>query len=444
MTLNQSMGKKSTPEKRMALSKKVRKAPPKKEAEHFSEKKRKGTSVSAKEEPKKTKNGLGQKVNGEAKEIEDSSKALMNILEDVEEARKIAEREKNKTSAIVANLSDGLLVFNKDGKILLINPKAEKLLGIESKKIIGKTISVFRESPKTGPLSKVLGEGAERVFRKEFNFGKDLTLEVSTETLKIGDEKLGTMIILHDITREKTIEKMKTEFVSLAAHQLRTPLSAIKWTIQMLLDGDLGEITAEQREFIKKTYQSNERMIGLINDLLDVTRIEEGRYLYRPILSDLESIVRFVVNSHEDELKLGNLKLEFKKPKNKLPRVMIDVEKMRMVVQNLLENAIRYTPSGGKITISLADKKTEVEFKIKDTGVGIPKDQQKRVFTKFFRGANVIRMETEGSGLGVFISKNIVEAHGGKMWFESEEGKGTAFYFTLPVGEELEDFLKEF
>ena len=136
--------------------------------------------------------------------------------------------------------------------------------------------------------------------------------------------------------------------------------------------------------------------------------------------------------------------MEFSKPRDNLSRVMVDVEKMRVVVQNLLENAIKYTPSGGKIKVSLKDNKTEIEFKIEDSGVGIPEDQQGRVFAKFFRGANVIRMETEGSGLGIFISKNIVEAHGGKMWFESEEGKGATFYFTIPVKKEFEEFLKEF
>jgi len=239
---------------------------------------------------------------------------------------------------------------------------------------------------------------------------------------------------------------MKTEFVSLAAHQLRTPLSAIKWALRMLLDGDLGKITDEQRDFVEKTYQSNERMIGLINDLLDVTRIEEGRYLYKPTLESIENLIQFVVNAYKEEMERKNLELDFKKPEKKLPRAVVDVEKIRLVVENLLDNAVRYTPPGGRVTISLryVEKEKEIEFSIKDTGAGIPKDQQARVFTKFFRGVNVMRMETEGSGLGLFIAKNIIEAHGGKIWFESEEGKGTTFYFTLPLKEEFGGFLKEF
>jgi len=123
---------------------------------------------------------------------------------------------------------------------------------------------------------------------------------------------------------------------------------------------------------------------------------------------------------------------------------MLDVEKMRLAINNLVDNAIRYTPPGGRVTVSLSYDKKEIEFSVKDTGVGIPKDQQERVFTKFFRGANVMRMATEGTGLGLFITKNIIEAHGGKIWFESEENVGTTFHFTIPLKEEFGEFLKEF
>ena len=255
---------------------------------------------------------------------------------------------------------------------------------------------------------------------------------------------MGNLVILHDITREKIVERMKTEFVSLTAHQLRTPLSAIKWTLRILLDGDLGALSVEQRDFLEKTYQSNERMISLINDLLNVTRIEEGRYLYKMTLVNLEEIIQFVVNSYKEEIKRRKIKFEFIKPKEKLPQVLIDVEKMRLAVQNLIDNAVRYTHAGGEITISLNRGRREIEFSIKNTGIGIPKDQKDRIFTKFFRAANVMRMETEGSGLGLFIAKNIIESHSGKIWFESEEGKGATFHFALPVKEAFTDFLSRF
>jgi two-component system sensor histidine kinase VicK len=139
-----------------------------------------------------------------------------------------------------------------------------------------------------------------------------------------------------------------------------------------------------------------------------------------------------VIDLYKEEIKKKNLNFQFKKPK-KLPKVKVDVEKIYLAIQNLLENAIRYNKVGGEIEIILKEKEKEIEFSIRDTGIGIPKNQQSRVFTKFFRGSNAIRMETEGSGLGLFIAKNIIEAHGGRIWFESEEGKGTTFYFTLPT-----------
>jgi len=378
------------------------------------------------------------------KELKETQTALTNMLEDVEGARVSAEEEKNKTKAIVTNLTDGVLAFDEKNKLSLVNPLAESLFDVKTRDLIGRSVLELSTFPTLEPLTKVLSKEIRKVFRKEILIKGGLTLEVSTVSIIRAEEKLGTLVILHDITREKIIERMKTEFVSLAAHQLRTPLSAIKWTLKMLLDGDLGEITKEQKDFILKTYKSNERMIGLINDLLDITRIEEGRYIYKPALAELEPVVQFAVNSHKEAVGRKELKLEFKKPKKKLPRVMLDVEKIRLVIQNFLDNAIKYTLAGGKITVSLKCVKKEIEFSVKDSGVGIPKDQQKRVFARFFRGANVIRMDTEGTGLGLFISKNIVEAHGGRIWFESEENKGSTFYFALPVKEEFEEFLKEF
>lgn len=367
------------------------------------------------------------------KELKEAQSALLNILEDVDEARRKAEQERDKTQVIINNFVDGLLVFDKENKLSLINPQARRFLNLEHQEVIGQSVSELKNFLSFQPLLNLLGEEIKILFKRELSMREDLILEVSTVPLRSGKEKLGTLVILHDVTREKMIERMKSEFVSIAAHQLRTPLSAIKWTLKMFLDGDLGEITKEQGEFIEKIYQSNERMINLINDLLNVARIEEGRYIYNPILTEFEPIIESVIENHKEKIEKKKIKFEFKKPERKLPKVLVDVEKIKLVIDNLLDNALKYTLEGGSVTISLQHKEREIEFSIKDTGVGIPKNQQNRVFSKFFRGANVIKMETEGSGLGLFITKNIVEAHGGKIWFESEEGKGTTFYFTLPV-----------
>ncbi len=385
-----------------------------------------------------------KELSAKVEEIEKSRTALMNILEDVEQEKRKTEQEKNKTLAIITNFSDGILVFDQENNLLLVNPEAERYFDIEEKEIIGKSITEIGQISNFKKIIDLIGLEIKEVFRKEIILKDNLILEVSTIEMVSDGERTGALIVLHDISREKMVERIKTEFVSIAAHQLRTPISAVKWTLKMLLDGDLGEITKEQKEFIKKTYQSNERMISLINDLLNITRIEEGRYLYKPVLSDFEGIVDFVIKSIQQEISRKKIILKFEKPKTKIPKIPLDVEKMKLAVQNLIDNAIKYTPLGGEINVLLDlikfdDKKgKDIVFSVKDTGVGIPQDQHSRVFDKFFRGANVVRMNTEGTGLGIFIVKNIIEAHGGKIWFESEENKGTTFYFSLPVKEERE------
>ena len=359
--------------------------------------------------------------------------ALLNILEDVEESRIRAVEEKNKTLAVITNFADGLLVFDKENKLYLINPVAEKFLSVDAEELINKKSYSLEKFPWFEEIKKFLKDPTKKIFRKEIKINKELILELSAVSITREGESLGSLIVLHNITREKLIEQMKTEFVSLAAHQLRTPLSAIKWTLKMILDGDLGEITKEQKDFLEKSYISNERMINLINDLLNVTRIEEGRYLYNLEFVQFEDLVEEIIKNYKNETERKNIKIQFEKPKNKTLAIKLDAEKIKLTVSNLIDNAIKYTLPGGKIEVFIKSDKEKITFIAKDSGIGIPKDQQKRLFSKFFRGANALRIETDGSGLGLFIAKNIVEAHEGKIWFESEEDKGSTFYFELPL-----------
>ncbi|MFA6376731.1 MAG: ATP-binding protein [Candidatus Paceibacterota bacterium] len=370
------------------------------------------------------------------KESEQSRVALMNMLEDMEDLRRRAEEEKEKTLAIITNFADGLLFFDSNDDLALANPQIETCFAVSKEDIlsvIGKKISELEKVAGFKPLVELVAGSLKKISRKELFLSEKLVLEVSSLEVSSRHGKIGTLVTIHDITREKTVERMKTEFVSIAAHQLRTPISAIKWTLRMILDGDLGPINEEQRDFLDKTYKSNERMINLINDLLNVTRIEEGRHLYNLILVNLEDIVSALVGTYSELFKQKRLTLEFEKPKKALPQVKIDVEKMRLVVSNLIENAIKYTPAGGKISVSVGGDDANIKISVRDTGMGILKDQEPRIFTKYFRGSNAIRMETEGTGLGLFIAKNIVETHGGKIDFVSREGEGTIFTFLVPV-----------
>ncbi len=371
---------------------------------------------------------------------ENSRVALMNMLEDMEDLRRRAEEEKEKTLAIITNFADGLLFFSADDRFALANPQIESYFNISKEEIrqfIGKRIFDMQGVPGLKPLIDLMGESLQKQSRKELFLNENLILEVSTTEVSSQKNKIGTLVIIHDISREKTVERMKTEFVSIAAHQLRTPISAIKWTLRMILDGDLGPINEEQRDFLDKTYKSNERMINLINDLLNVTRIEEGRHLYNLVLKNFEDLVGALVVNYADILKQRKLKLDFQKPAEKLPQVKIDVEKASLAISNLIENAMKYTPPGGNIYVEVSQDGSNIKVSVRDTGMGILKDQQARIFTKYFRGSNALKMETEGTGLGLFIAKNVVETHGGKIWFVSEEGKGTTFFFTLPIADNL-------
>jgi len=360
----------------------------------------------------------------------DSRKALLGLLEDIDEKKVVAEEEKNKTLAIIRNFADGIMVFDAKNNLSLINPKIEDFFKIERKKIIGKSIVGLSKIKSLKELTDIFKKG--EVFRKDLKVG-DIISEITIVPVKREGAKIGTLVILHDITRENLIEKMKSEFVSLAAHQLRTPLSAIKWITRMLLDEELGKLNNDQKEFLTDSYDSNERMIRLVNDLLNVTKIEEGRYLYKLTLGDIVEIAKLVIDSYRGPVTRRKLKLVFIKPKKEILGTMMDTEKVRMVVENLIDNSMKYNKPGGRIIVSIKEIDGNIQVSVKDTGIGITKKEQNRVFDKFFRGADVVKMDTEGTGLGLFITKNIVEAHNGKIWFESEYKNGSTFYFSIPV-----------
>lgn len=345
--------------------------------------------------------------------------------------------EKNIRDSVITNLVDGLILLDRHNRILILNPAAEKILKVNFKNLQGESfqkIPFFAEQKIF--LQSIKDE--KTLDKKEFIFNEPMKLVIEASVVPVVDnekKKLGSMIIFHDFTREKAIDVMKSEFINVVAHQLRTPLSAIKWIIKMILDRDAGKINKEQEELLNKGYQSNERMIWLINDLLNVSRIEEGRFLYEFSIRPLDLIVKEAVDSFYQLAEERGVKLIFDEPKSPLPPIKVDAEKLMLAIKNLIENAIRYSLKKSKVTTSLKyDKITEeIEVKIKDEGLGIPEHQRKRAFTKFFRGDNIIKLQTEGTGLGLFITKNIIEAHNGKIWFESEEGKGTTFYFRLPI-----------
>lgn len=381
---------------------------------------------------------LEKKIEERTEELENTKKSLLNILEDIDEARHKIDEEKNKTLSIIINLSDGLLVFDKeifekDNKLVLINPEAENILGIKNKESIGKSFKELASYSSAKLLIDLIEKEPKKIIRRELKIRENLIMEVSVIHLIMNGKKTGSLIILHDVSREKEIETIKSEFVSTAAHQLRTPLSAIKWSLQMIINGDLGYISPEQKTFLMQGYQSNERMINLVNDLLNVARIEEGRFGYNFSLIHFEDLIDNVIQDFSHQIEKKQINFKYLKPTRPLSEVKVDPSKIRLVLGNLIDNAIKYTPEKGQVTISIKYVNMGIEVYVKDSGIGIPREQQKKMFSKFFRSDNAVKAQTEGSGLGLFIVKNIIEKHGGKIWFESTEDKGSTFYFTLPT-----------
>ncbi len=242
-------------------------------------------------------------------------------------------------------------------------------------------------------------------------------------------------VIAGDITKRKEIDLAKTEFVSLASHQLRTPLSAIRWYTEMLKKGMGGSITDTQKSYLDEVYNANLRMIDLVNSLLNVSRIDMGTVQSEPERICIPPVVKNVLG--ELAPRIAEKKLTVRETyAPDMPEHWFDPQQMRMIFQNLLSNAVKYTPEGGIIKVVAHPEGENIFFSISDSGIGIPKEQQPQIFNKLFRADNAREVDTTGTGLGLYIIKSIIEKTGGSLRFESEIGKGTTFYGILPIQRE--------
>ncbi len=227
-------------------------------------------------------------------------------------------------------------------------------------------------------------------------------------------------------------DKAKAELILIAAHQLKTPLSGLKWVFKMFLEGDMGKLTPPQKNLLARGHEITESMIILVDDLLNIARLEKGRSAHNFQKHNFAVLAKSVISSLASEIKMKNLKIETKMSLKEM-WLTCDSSTIKMAITNLIENAIRYSSEGGKFSVSAVKKGNAIEFCVADNGIGIPASQQKKLFTKFLRGDNAVRMQIAGSGLGLYISKEIVKNHKGKIWFKSEEGKGSRFCFSIPV-----------
>lgn len=235
------------------------------------------------------------------------------------------------------------------------------------------------------------------------------------------------------ITKEvKEAEEKRVGFVSIISHQLKTPLSIIKGYLEGLITGDQGQLNPGQREYLTEALEINKESIALVNDYLKYCQMDTGNIEVNPQWVSLEDVTEEVIKKMMPLAKSSNCEINYEKPREKLPKVYVDLIKVKQVVQNILTNAIRYIRRAGKIMVRIKKNKENIVFSCQDNGVGIPESEQKEIFTRFFRGKNVIKMDSHGAGLGLYLARVVIESSGGKIWFKSKENKGTNFYFSLP------------
>lgn len=351
------------------------------------------------------------------------------------------ESERKKIMAVIESLPDGVMIFDEKKNLFLVNLQAQMLLNIPGAEAVGKNVLELSQYPLCRPLVSLLGGGIVEVKGEKAAIRSDLVLEVLSDSLMVDGKKIGSMVVLRNATEKETIERVKSDFITVAAHKLRTPTSAIKWLSQGLMDGEIGELSKEQKEAIEKISVANERVIDLANNLLNSAESEGGKYLSKPALLDIEQVIVSVVEDFKELAEKSRISIKMEKTEDKMPKIMMDGEKMKIAIFDFIDNAIRYNNAGGKVNIYLTKKEDDVIIAIKDTGIGISRKEQDQIFLKFFRGEKALKIDTEGKGLGLFIAKNIIEEHGGRVWFESAENAGSTFYISLPIKEKFGEYV---
>ncbi len=357
--------------------------------------------------------------------------AKNKIEEEVQNARKFQKAVDSSTEAVSISSPDGTIVY--------VNPAWVRLNGFTDADALGRNQRLLKSSDTKPDLFTAMWEKitAGMTFTTEeiINKRKDGSIyhaELSIYPIKEGEKLLFFVSLCQDITQRKEIDRAKTEFVSLASHQLRTPLSAIRWYSEMLLSKYVGELNEKQRQYVKEIYAGNLRMVELVNALLNVSRIDLGTFAIDPEPVNLVEVCDSVLSELTPQI--NEKKQTIERIFAGAPKVyQADSKLIRIVFQNFLSNSVKYTPPGGHITAEISTKEGNLYIRVSDNGYGIPVSQHGKIFEKLFRADNVRQKDTEGTGLGMYIVKAIVESSGGKIWFESEENKGTTFHVYMPL-----------
>jgi len=333
----------------------------------------------------------------------------------------------------------GIYTISPKGEIDSFNPKMLELAGAKSaSQVIG--LNVFKmPSYKKAGLDQYFRQGLKG---KSFDAEVEYTSQTGdkhsfrhyqgTPLFEIGTKKVKHLLLMvEDITEKRKIEQMKTEFVTMASHQLRTPLTGIKWCTELIKKDKDGKLSSKQQSLVAQITIDNERMIKLVNDLLNLSRIETGhKYIISKKRTKVIKLIDQIVKSNHLQIDHKNIKMDIDLPNDFV--LLVDPSKFYQVLQNIIDNAIKYSLENGRIKISSKKNKKETILSIKANGIGIPKTDQVNIFNKFYRAENAIELEHTGTGLGLHIAQSIIDDHAGKIWFASSKKQGTIFYISIP------------
>jgi PAS domain S-box-containing protein len=365
------------------------------------------------------------------------------VLEDLSVEKTKAEvlvNDLRKFKLALDNVSDHVTITDKEGIVVYVNNAVEKITGYSPMETIGKKAGILWKLPMSKEYYQNLWhtiKGQKKIFMGEIQNrrknGQIYTAMISiSPVLDDNGDILFFVGLERDITLEKKIDQAKTEFISLASHQLRTPLTAISWYTEMLLAGDVGKLVSAQKKYLEEIHNGSKRMIDLVNTLLNVSHFELGTFNIKPEQVKLKDVAESVLLELKPQIIAQNLTID-KNYDPALPVIFTDLKLVRIIIENLLSNAVKYVSANGKITFDISVQESNALITVWNNGMAIPKEAQPKIFTKLFRDDLAQKKDPNGNGLGLYIVKTIVENFGGKIYFKSEKDKGTAFYVILPL-----------
>jgi len=365
-------------------------------------------------------------------EVGDLAMALTHMAEEIVKKLETIKQEGAKLDAVLSSMMEGVMVVNQKGEIILTNPSLRKIFLVDLVPESRRPIEVIRYAAVQQMVDKILGQSHEHISQEiVLTDSADRTFKVSGAPIVRHRKLEGAVLVFHDITELRKLEKMKQDFVANVSHELRTPISSIKGYAETLLEGAL-EDKANAKDFIRIIYESSNRLASLISDLLDLARIESNKMQMEFLPTEIKPLAVRCLGVLKKAISEKSLEVICQIP-DRLPKVLADDKRLSQVFLNILDNAVKYTPQKGKIVVSAFPSGKFIQVDVSDTGIGIPAEDIPRIFERFYRVDKARSNELGGTGLGLSIVKHIVLAHHGQVWVISDPLKGSTFSFTLPV-----------